>query len=714
MILWKPGRRPRGGRPRPWLAGLAAGGGLALAARACFHERGQTWSESATLLPVVVGLGLARLGWRAMLRIWPAFAFLIFLYPLPPQVNTALSQPLQSLATRCACSLLRLTGLWVMPEGNVILVGNERLEVAAACNGLSMLMSLAATVAATASLVPMANWKRVVLLPSIIPIALGSNVLRIAATAWCYHRFGAEVGSKYAHDAAGWLMMPTAMVLVGLELAIMSWLIVESEEVGPARRTGSGLERTTSAARHPRAGHERRPAWVWGLPLAPMTRAEAAEAVMRLIEAGRPSFFITANTHYAMLTAERPELRAINDRAAFLLADGAPLVWASRRGPVPLPERVAGSDLVYDLCEHAARLGRRVYLLGGAEGVADEAARRLRRSTRGCRSPGRPARPPARSSGEGCRRLIAEVREARPDLLMVALGQPKGELWLAEHLEELGVPVCVQVGATLDFVAGRVRRAPRLLQKVGMEWAFRIYTDPARLGPRYARNALFLLGQRRPGPGRSAARAARRPGRPGRRRSRPRSETRLMRIDPKDLLLRAALRPMGPARRPVGDGYSVVLADRRWTCRSCSGSPWRGWPPWTLAHCRQILVIPDGWGADGGEGSAARSSGVAATPGSRWSSSGPVARFFVHKMGQGVAAAANCTHWAMIVRGDPAGPGRPRLPPRRRRLLRRRRRASSGSTASAVDRGMAHAGRHRPLRRRSSPRSATRSPGPGS
>lgn len=77
---------------------------------------------------------------------------------------------------------------------------------------------------------------------------------------------------------------------------------------------------------------------------------------------------------------------------------------------------------------------------------------------------------------------------------MVALGQPKGELWLAEHLDELGVPACVQVGATLDFVAGRVRRAPRLLQKTGLEWAFRIYTDPARLAPRYARNAFFLFG----------------------------------------------------------------------------------------------------------------------------------------------------------------------------------------------------------------------------
>ena len=112
----------------------------------------------------------------------------------------------------------------------MILVGSERLEVAAACNGLSMLMSLAATVAATAILIPMTNWKRGVLLASIVPIALISNILRITATAWCYYRFGADVGSKYAHDLAGYLMMPLAMVLVGLELALMSWLVVEATE----------------------------------------------------------------------------------------------------------------------------------------------------------------------------------------------------------------------------------------------------------------------------------------------------------------------------------------------------------------------------------------------------------------------------------------------------------------------------------------------------
>jgi N-acetylglucosaminyldiphosphoundecaprenol N-acetyl-beta-D-mannosaminyltransferase len=97
--------------------------------------------------------------------------------------------------------------------------------------------------------------------------------------------------------------------------------------------------------------------------------------------------------------------------------------------------------------------------------------------------------------GEGVRQVIADIKAAKPDLLFVALGQPKGELWLSEHLAELGVPVAAQIGATLDFVAGRVRRAPRLLQKIGLEWAYRITTDPARLFPRYLKNAVFLFGQ---------------------------------------------------------------------------------------------------------------------------------------------------------------------------------------------------------------------------
>ena len=214
--------------PRVWLPGIGVVL-VGLVLRAWFHARGQTWTETFTLLLVVSGLCISGLGLRTMRRVWPAFAFLLFWFPLPNAVNSTLSQPLQSIATRSSTQVLRFTGLWVMPEGNVIMVGKEKLEVAAACNGLSMLMSLAATVVAAVSLIPMTILKRLILLGSIIPIALLSNILRISATAWCYHQYGAEIGSQYAHDWAGYLMMPTALGLVLLELWLMSWLIIEKQ-----------------------------------------------------------------------------------------------------------------------------------------------------------------------------------------------------------------------------------------------------------------------------------------------------------------------------------------------------------------------------------------------------------------------------------------------------------------------------------------------------
>ena len=234
---------------------------------------------------------------------------------------------------------------------------------------------------------------------------------------------------------------------------------------------------------------------VWGLPLTPLTRSQAVDRVDELIRGRKPAYFITANTHYAMLTAEVPGLDAINRGAAFILADGAPLVVASRRTACPVPERVAGSDLIYDLCRMAADRGHGVYLLGGAPGIADEAASQLVAKYPGLRVVGTACPEPSDLLAPRVDELVGRIRVARPDLLFVALGQPKGETWLAKHLDALDVPVSAQVGATLDFVAGRVSRAPRLIQKVGMEWAFRIYTDPIRLAPRYWKNAQFLFKQ---------------------------------------------------------------------------------------------------------------------------------------------------------------------------------------------------------------------------
>jgi len=236
------------------------------------------------------------------------------------------------------------------------------------------------------------------------------------------------------------------------------------------------------------------PVWVWGVPFTPLTLAETVAAVGSLIEIGQPSYFITANTHYAMLTAKDAGLRAINTRAAFIVADGAPLVWASRWQGSPLPERVAGSDLIFELSAAAATKGYRLFFLGGASGVAEEAARRLGARYPGLQVVGTECPPFRELTAEEEEALAARIRSARPDILFVAFGQPKGERWIDQHLAELGVPVSVQVGASLDFAAARVRRAPGWMQKAGLEWAFRVGLEPTRLFTRYARNAWFIAG----------------------------------------------------------------------------------------------------------------------------------------------------------------------------------------------------------------------------
>jgi N-acetylglucosaminyldiphosphoundecaprenol N-acetyl-beta-D-mannosaminyltransferase len=221
--------------------------------------------------------------------------------------------------------------------------------------------------------------------------------------------------------------------------------------------------------------------------------AETIAVVGRLLEAGKPTYFITANTHYAMLTEKEPDLRLINASAAFIVADGAPLVWASRWRKVPLPERVAGADLILELSAEAARKGYRLFFLGGAEGVAEQAARCLRTLYPGLQVAGTECPPFRELSTDEHTALIARIRSAQPDLLMVAFTMPKGERWLAANYATLGVPVTVNVGAAIDFAANRVRRAPRWMQKSGLEWGFRLALEPRRLFTRYARNAWFIV-----------------------------------------------------------------------------------------------------------------------------------------------------------------------------------------------------------------------------
>jgi N-acetylglucosaminyldiphosphoundecaprenol N-acetyl-beta-D-mannosaminyltransferase len=149
--------------------------------------------------------------------------------------------------------------------------------------------------------------------------------------------------------------------------------------------------------------------------------------------------------------------------------------------------------LLYRFSELAACKGYSLFLLGAAPGVAQEAARRLVVSYPGLRIAGTdsPALDEMRPDQHEC--LISRIRDTRPDVLFAAFSQPKGERWIFQNIEALGVPVCIQVGSAIDFAARRIPRAPRWLRSLGLETPYRIYQEPVRLTPRYVRNALFLV-----------------------------------------------------------------------------------------------------------------------------------------------------------------------------------------------------------------------------
>ncbi|MEM8667034.1 MAG: WecB/TagA/CpsF family glycosyltransferase [Planctomycetota bacterium] len=234
---------------------------------------------------------------------------------------------------------------------------------------------------------------------------------------------------------------------------------------------------------------------IWQVPFDRVRLDQAVDRIQELVARGTPSYVITANLNYVMLHHQLPELQQVTRDADLILADGQPIVWRSRRTSQPLPERVAGSELIYPLAERASNLGWGVYFLGGQPGVAQTCAERLQKQFPGMRIAGVESPPYRRLTSEEQEQQIARIQQAKPELLLVAFGQPKGDLWIHEHFRACGVPVSIQLGASFDFIAGTAQRAPKIWQKLGMEWAYRMLRDPKRLVPRYVANAKFLFQQ---------------------------------------------------------------------------------------------------------------------------------------------------------------------------------------------------------------------------
>lgn len=220
-----------------------------------------------------------------------------------------------------------------------------------------------------------------------------------------------------------------------------------------------------------------KPATVLGVPIAPVDLEEAVEWITRLMAAGGHHQVVTVNPEFLVAARYRPDFGAVLRRAALATADGVGVVLAARLQGTPLRGRVTGTELVLALARRAATEGWRLFLLGAAPGVAERAAEALAREVGGVRIVGTFAGSP-RPEDEAT--ILARLGSAQPDLLFVAYGAPAQELWLARNLARTTAVVGMGVGGAFDFLAGIKPRAPRLLQRLGLEWLYRLWREPWR------------------------------------------------------------------------------------------------------------------------------------------------------------------------------------------------------------------------------------------
>ncbi|MCW8088096.1 WecB/TagA/CpsF family glycosyltransferase [Sabulicella glaciei] len=225
---------------------------------------------------------------------------------------------------------------------------------------------------------------------------------------------------------------------------------------------------------------------VFGIEVDLADQAEVVRQVMQWCRTGSGGVVVTPNLDHVVKLETSEPLRRAYERARLVLADGRPLIWMARLDGGPRLNLVTGSDLVEPVCAAAAREGRSIFLFGSRQEVLEKAAATLGQRHPGLRVAGLYAPPMGFDHSEEERRKALEaVRRADPDIVFVALGAPKQEVWATENFEATGAKAILCIGAGLDFVAGAVARAPTPFRRLGMEWLWRAVSEPRRLGGRY-------------------------------------------------------------------------------------------------------------------------------------------------------------------------------------------------------------------------------------
>lgn len=225
-----------------------------------------------------------------------------------------------------------------------------------------------------------------------------------------------------------------------------------------------------------------------------LTMAETLNEIDKLIQKKNCSYVVTPNVDHIVRLEKDEELQKVYKNASLILTDGKPLIWISKWYKTPIKEKISGSDLFPRVCQLAANKNYTMYLLGAAEGVADTAKKNLMKKYPGLNIVGTYSPPFGfEKSKQEMNKIKTQIQDVHPDILIVGLGCPKQEKFMYYHCKELGVPISFGLGASIDFEAGNIKRAPKWMSNHGLEWLYRFSKEPKRLFKRYFVDDLKII-----------------------------------------------------------------------------------------------------------------------------------------------------------------------------------------------------------------------------
>jgi N-acetylglucosaminyldiphosphoundecaprenol N-acetyl-beta-D-mannosaminyltransferase len=217
-----------------------------------------------------------------------------------------------------------------------------------------------------------------------------------------------------------------------------------------------------------------------------VSMTETVHEIERMIREKQKSYIVAINVDVVLKIEYDQYLKKITDNADMVLVDGQPLVWISKWHKHPVKARISGSDLVPKMCEVAAEKGYTIYIIGGKEGIAEKARKNLEAKLPGIKVIGTYAPPFGfEKDQKELDKINAMITDAHPDILIACFGCPKQEKWIYENYQKYDATVSICAGATVDFLAGNIDRAPKWMSDHGLEWFYRFTKEPKRLFKRY-------------------------------------------------------------------------------------------------------------------------------------------------------------------------------------------------------------------------------------